>query len=151
MLLEPADIRPFVKVPELLSDEKAQHMIDSAESRARLLAPCLADLTDDPRVRSDLTEDQVNVVRDILSTAIVRWADGGRGVVQTEAKGEYSQTIGGVRRGEGLFRPNEIRELQDICKGARRGRASTIATWLGLDTPAPTVHPFITDNEGEYW
>ncbi|WKW84803.1 head-to-tail adaptor [Gordonia phage Jamzy] len=119
--LTPDLIRSLVKVPELLSDEKAQYMIDVAMSRARLLAPCLATDYDEG---DKLTDDELRVALDTVADAIVRWADGARGAVQTEAKGEYSQTI--RQNTLGLFRPNEIRELQAICKGAkRRGKAST--------------------------
>ncbi|QOP64381.1 head-to-tail adaptor [Gordonia phage Hexbug] len=120
-IIKPDDVIPFVKVPELLGESKAQEMVDVAIARARLLAPCLADdYEGDP-----LSEDELVVVRDTIRDAIVRWADGGRGIVTTEAKGEYSQSIRQTNS-LGLFRPNEIRELQSICKGAkRRGKAST--------------------------
>lgn len=147
MLLEPADVRRFVKVPELLDDNTAQDMIDTAEARARLLAPCLGDLTDDPRIGSGLTDDELIVVRDLLRDAVVRWADGGRGIVAAQAKGEYSETLRNTNT-LGLFRPNDIRELQSICKGAkRRGKASTVATWIGLEPEVPTAHPFVTDTD----
>ncbi|UJQ86177.1 head-to-tail adaptor [Gordonia phage GiKK] len=121
LTITPADVRMLVKVPELLEDAKAQYMIDTAMSRARLLAPCLAE---DYSEGDALTEDELNVIRDTIMDAIVRWVDGARGIVQTEAKGEYSQTI--RQNTLGLFRPNEIRELQSICKGAKsRGKAST--------------------------
>ncbi|QCW22014.1 head-to-tail adaptor [Gordonia phage Yakult] len=120
-LLTPAQVKRLVKVPEVLDDETAQDMIDTAMARARLLAPCLADDYDgDP-----LTADELVVVRDVLRDAVVRWADGGRGIVAAQAKGEYSETLRNTNT-LGLFRPNDIRELQNVCKDARkRGKAST--------------------------
>lgn len=127
-----------------LEQGMADDMIATAWSRAQRAAPCLAD--DD----SDLTAADIEIVKDVLRSAILRWAERGTGVVAQRTAGEYGETI--RDNGSTLFRPNEIRDLLGVCGSIRkRGRASTISTlpsWAG--PPTPDVHPFLTDTDGEW-
>lgn len=132
------DLAPF---DDSLSEAEAQIMIRSAWAKAILVAPCLRDddaLSGDPA--------QAEVVKEVLRGAILRWAERGAGAISQRQAGEYSETL--RRIGSNRFRPNEIRDLQNVCSSERRKpRASTILTGNWGAIPTPTVHPFFTDSE----
>lgn len=98
----------------------AEDMIRTAWVRALRLAPCLKEPDfDDP---ADL-----EIVKDVLRGAILRWSERGSGAVTQRTAGEYGETL--KESDSALFRPQEIRDLQSLCSGYRkRGRASTIST-----------------------
>lgn len=132
-----SDLQKFA--PEL-QQAQAEDMIATAWARAQQAAPCLKDEA------TELDPSDVEIVKDVLRSAILRWDDRGSGAVAQRTAGEYGETF---RAGESnLFRPNEIRDLRSVCGNVRkRGRASTISTVPPGYYEAPTVHPFLTGGE----
>lgn len=103
-----------------LETATAQDMIRTAWVRARRVAPCLKE----PEFFDDL--EDIELLKDILRGAILRWNERGSGAVTSRNAGEYGETL---KADASLFRPQEIRDLQSLCSGfRRRGRASTIST-----------------------
>jgi len=103
-----------------LSDEQAEAMISTVWARAKKVAPCLkedAALAD---------EDDEEFVRGILRAVVLRWADSGSGVHTNRVAGDYQEGLN--QFGGGLFRPNEILDLQQMCITFSGQRATTIPT-----------------------
>lgn len=100
---------------------RVDDMIDDAEARALLAAPCLA-------VPGDLTEDQRKAVKAILRGALMRWSDAGTGVVQSESSGTLSTTVDTTIVRRGLFWPSEVAELQKICSDGQSGKVFAVDT-----------------------
>ncbi|MGK8466275.1 hypothetical protein [Nocardia cyriacigeorgica] len=115
-----------------IAENLATAMIATAWARAQKIAPCLKDLAAD--------DTQAEVVKSTLRSVVLRWYDTGSGGVVARTAGDFSERLSGF--GGGLFRPDEIRDLQEVCGSAGRGgKATTIPTW---DEPTPpTVHPFV--------
>ncbi|QDM56434.1 head-to-tail adaptor [Gordonia phage Pons] len=117
-----ADLQKF---DDEITEGEAQDMIATAWARAKRAAPCLGD-AEWPGTDAGADED-VEILKDTMRGAILRWADRGSGAVQARSAGDYGETI--VTGDGNLYRPNEIRELQDLCKSyRRRGSATTILT-----------------------
>lgn len=120
----PADLQKF---DADLDTATAEDMIRTAWVRALRLAPCLGEEDFDSPL-------DLEVVKDVLRGAILRWNERGAGAVQQRTAGEYGETL--REDNANLFRPNEIRDLQSLCSDYRkRGRASTISTlpsWAGV-------------------
>lgn len=128
--------------PEL-SNDTADAMLATAWARAQQAAPCLRE--DAP----DLDSADVEIIKDVLRSAILRWDERGSGAVAQRTAGEYGETFR-ASDSSTLFRPNEIRDLQSVCGNVRkRGRASTISTIPPGYHQTPTVHPFLTGGEGD--
>lgn len=115
--LTPEDL---LKFSDDLDSDAAADMIRTAWARALRLAPCLKEPDfEDP--------EGLEVLKDVLRTAILRWHDRGSGAVVQRTAGEYGETL--RSDGGALFLPQEIRDLQSLCKDYRkRGRASTLST-----------------------
>lgn len=146
-------MQPPITYPDLqkfdatLDQAQADDMIATAWARAGQAAPCLKDAGDDT-----LDAEDLEIVKDVLRSAILRWVERGSGAVVSRSAGEYGETLARIDDSGNLFRPGEIRDLKQVCGNLRkRGRASTISTlppWAG--GPTPTVHPFLTDTEDRY-
>lgn len=130
-----ADLQKF---DDTISSAAGEDMLATAWARAIDAAPCLGDEEAEP-----LSDVEVQIVRDVLRSAVLRWHDRGSGAHSQRTAGEYGETL---RAGDtNLFRPNEIRDLHKVCgTSRRRGKASTILTSSMWDAPTPTVHPFLT-------
>lgn len=151
-----------------LTEAEATPMIRSAWARAISIAPCLGTGFD------ELTDVQKEIVCDVLRGAILRWADRGSGAVAQRNAGDYGETLRGGSTG--LFQPDEIRDLQDVCsEHKRRGRATTIPTgdnrgmvtqhadWCAVNFAAGALAPGVgtpvfcdcgadlTDGQGPLW
>lgn len=119
------DVRPFIVSG---NDEAIQALIDGTLARAAMLAPCLA--------VGDLDANVEAAAKDILVQVITRAVETGTGQVTTMSAGGFSQSVDTTQRRVTRFRPDEIRELQQLC-GIRRGGAFTITTMY--DTPDGAV------------
>ena len=93
-----------------ITEAQADALIKQAESQAKLAAPCLS---------GDLTDDQVDALKGILTSAVVRWYEAGSGALGQQSVGPFALTPD-TRVRRGAFWPTEIRDLQRIC-GARNG------------------------------
>jgi hypothetical protein len=134
------DVAPFAPTANAAL---VQALIDGTVARAARLAPCIKD--------DNLDEDSVAAAKDILVQVVARAVETGTGQVTTISAGSFSQSVDTTQRRTTRFRPDEIRELQQIC-GVTRGGAFTIAlTYDSSDaltedfSPAPTppgVEPF---------
>ena len=103
-----------------LETATAGDMIRTAWVRALRFAPCLKEEDFDD-------EADLEIVKDVLRGAILRWAERGSGAVTQRNAGEYGETL--KASDTALFRPQEIRDLQSLCSGYRkRGLATTIST-----------------------
>lgn len=103
-----------------VEEDIANAMITSVWARAVKVAPCLkVDGTlDDP--------DDAEVVKAVLRAVIMRWLDTGSGAVTQRAADGYQETL--RDHGGGLFRPEEIKDLQAFCAGTQSQAAQTIRT-----------------------
>ncbi len=104
------------KVAPNIDQEKAQAFIDDALALAVLVAPCLAEPT--PEV--------IPAAKAILRGAVLRWYDVGTGAVVSQASGSDSVTYDTSRSRRNQFFPNEIVQLQKLCKDSTKGAAFTI-------------------------
>jgi hypothetical protein len=94
--------------------EKAELMIDDAESLALLVAPCLDMDLDD----YDLSDNRQLAVKAVLRAAILRWQDSGTGAFQQQTTGPFGVTMDTRQARRGMFWPSEIEQLQDICRAS---------------------------------
>lgn len=115
LAIEPGDVTPFITSG--YGDDTIETMITGTIARASQFAPCIKD--------TDLDEDTVNAMRDILINVIVRAMETGSGQITTMSAGGFSQSIDTTARRSQRFRPDEIRELQSLC-GISRGGAFMI-------------------------
>jgi len=104
------------------SEDAVEALIAGTLARAAKIAPCLKG--------DDLDEDSMAAAKDVLVGVILRALEVGTGEVTTMMAGSFQQTIDTTKRRAQRFRPEEIRELQQIC-GITRGGAFTIT--LGQD------------------
>jgi hypothetical protein len=104
------------------SQDAVEALIAGTVARAARFAPCLKG--------DDLDEDSAAAAKDILVGVILRALEAGTGEVASLMAGSFQQTIDTTRRRVQRFRPDEIRELQQLC-GITRGGAFTIT--LGED------------------
>ena len=105
VFLTPDDLAAFVSI----DPARAAAMIEDAEAQAVLAAPCLADpgFTADPQ--------RVAAVRSVLRGAVLRWHEAGSGSVVQETTGPFSRTIDTKTARRGMFWPDEIAQLRDLC------------------------------------
>lgn len=110
--LTPADLQVF---NPKLDGAKAAAMIEDATAMAAGVAPCIATSTD-AGVRAQ--------VKAILRAAILRWDDAGSGALVTKQRtsGPFTnqETYDNRAHRSGMFWPDEITQLQGLCKGAAR-------------------------------
>lgn len=125
VFLESSDLTPFAEIDPV----KADAMIEDAEARALLAAPCLGSDFD-----PELTDVQVAAVRSILRGAILRWNEAGTGAVASQTAGPFGQTLDTRQVRKSMFWPSEINELQDICTG---GMGSVYTLSLAGPDPVP--------------
>lgn len=142
----PIQFSDLQKFDAELDQAQAEDMIATAWARAQRIAPCLKEEA------PELDSSDIEIVKDVLRSAILRWSERGSGAVVQRTAGEYGETLAKADDSGNLFRPNEIRDLQSVCGNARkRGRASTISTIpTGYYGDEPTVHPFLTDTDNEF-
>ena len=134
--IDPADLAVFD--PDI-EEERAEAMIATVWARARTVAPCLA--SDDV----ELSPDQFEVVKGIVRDAVLRWSDVGTGVTKSRTAGDYAESYDAGAGRSGLFRPDEIHELQNVCRAVRRPTQRAYSIDLGFRTPGiATAHPFLT-------
>ena len=112
-----------IDLPEdIASNAMAPIWIDGANARASRVAPCLASTDPAP------THDQLAEARLVLIGAVLRWAEAGSGAVQSKSVGPAAVTFDTSQaRGFKLW-PNEIVQLQDICKSSESAKAFSIDT-----------------------
>lgn len=112
-----------------LDSAMVQRLIDGTLARAALVAPCLA-------VEGFAYEDAAKAV---LVDVVLRRAETGTGVVQSEAAGPMSRTYFSSARA--LFWPAEVAELQALCALAAEagdGGAAALPVYAMPD-PDPAV------------
>lgn len=111
----------------------AQRLIDGTVARAAALAPCI------------LAEDfpYTEAAQAIICDVILRRAEAGLGVVQSETAGPMSRTFfPAAATGRALFLPGEIAELQALCTAASAAPADVaLPTWAM--PPAPGSEPLV--------
>lgn len=113
--LTPGDLEPFASISEGL----ALAMIKYAIAEAALVAPCIDG--------DELTDRQVDAAKSVILGAVLRWNDAKSGAVTTNQAGSFQQVIDSNTRRYGMFWPQEIRKLSNLC-GQRSGRAFSIET-----------------------
>lgn len=105
----------IITVGELPASMQSAEMVDlmvaGVNAQASRVAPCLVDTTTPP------TTDQLDEARLVLFGALKRWIEAGSGALQQEGAGIFTRTIDTRQRGGWKLRPDEIEQLQDICKG----------------------------------
>ena len=107
------------------SNAQVDALLAGTLARAKRIAPCL--FSEDPTPPS---ADALAEAKDIIVQAVVRNIEAGTGEVTTLIAGPMQQTVDTTKRRTVRLRPDEIRELQNLC-GIKRGGAFTIA--LGYD------------------
>lgn len=138
-ILTPADIQKF---DDSLPDDVVQDMINTVAARVVKMCPALRLPLDDPA--NPLADDvSSEVLKDVMRAAVLRWAERGSGAVREQGSGDFSQSL--VVDRAGLFRPNEIRDIADVCGNARAHAqtASTILTGAPTAYQLPSAHPFL--------
>ena len=122
MFLTPDDLAAFADI----DPAKAAAMIEDAEAMAVLAAPCITD----EEFRAD--PQRVAAVRSILRGAVLRWHEAGTGAVVQESTGPFSRTVDTKTARKGMFWPDEISQLRDLCAefsgDSREGRAFEVDT-----------------------
>lgn len=118
------DLASFVE----LDAAKAQEMIDDVTARATLVAPCM-------RAPADLDPQQYAAIRAIIRGAVLRWAEGGSGAVQSVAVGPYSQTLDTRQPQRVLLWPSEIEDLQRVCQGTGGSSGAFAVDTVSLTFP----------------
>ena len=109
-----------------IEEPVANAMIASVWARAVKLAPCLKTKEWSETDTDDAYED-TQFVKDILRRTILRWSDSGSGAVTQRSAGEYGESLS--EYSGGLFRPDEVRDLQNLCaESAHAQKATTILT-----------------------
>lgn len=121
--------------PELAED-MADAMITSVWARCTKVAPCLKEM-EWSETESDEEYENTQLVKTIVRAAVLRWSDSGSGIVTQRIAGDYQETLSGVSGG-GLLRPDEIRDLQQLCATSSTQAAVTVPTWP--DGPYVTQH-----------
>ncbi|MDH3021152.1 hypothetical protein [Gordonia alkanivorans] len=141
------DIKAFVD-DDVLSDSTIQSMINTAAARAVKVAPCLRiPLSSTDPVSPLADEVSAEIVKDVMRSAVLRWIDRGSGAVYSETSGDFQRSL--LKDSASLFRPNEIRDLEEVCRDYRRRQtASTVLTFAPNAYQVPSVHPFVTDTDG---
>lgn len=127
-----ADIKVFE--PDIAEDI-ADALISGVWARARKLAPCLKS----PETELDDTDSEL--LRSTLRSAVLRWHDQGSGAVASRSALDFSETLRSDRGG--LFRPDEVRDLLEMCTNYRQDSATTIDTSGGWGA-WPSAHPFLS-------
>ena len=107
MFLVPDDLAAFADI----DPARAGAMIEDAEAMAVLAAPCITD----EGFRAD--PQRVAAVRSILRGAVLRWHEAGTGAVVQESTGPFSRTVDTKTARKGMFWPDEISQLRDLCAG----------------------------------
>lgn len=134
MIITPSDLAPFADI----DSDKAQAMIDDALAMAARAAPCILD--------GDLDPSDQAAVRAILRNAILRWNEAGAGalagVTQQAGNFQVSQTLDTRAPRRSLLRPEEVTQLQAICRES--GRAFEINVVPGSTWPHVRSCPAIT-------
>lgn len=111
--LTPADLQHFADIPEA----KAQEMIKDAVALAARIAPCI------------LSEDfkYADAAKAIIREAILRRNESGTGVFTQQGAGPFQVSTDTRQPRRALFRPDEIQQLQQMCK-------ETTARAFAIDT-----------------
>jgi len=109
-----ADLEPFADI----EPAKAQAMISDALALAARVAPCI----------TEETFEYEAAAKAILRGAIIRWHDAGSGALQSQTAGPFGQTVDTRQPRRGMFRPSEIEQLQDLCKGPDTSGAFAVDT-----------------------
>jgi len=104
------------------SEDMVEALIAGTVARAARFAPCLKE--------DSLDEVSLAAAKDILIGVVLRALEAGTGEVTSLMAGSFQQNIDTTQRRVQRFRPDEIRELQQIC-GITKGGAFTIT--LGED------------------
>jgi hypothetical protein len=112
--ISPGDVLVFLPGA---NEALVQAIIDGTMARARRLAPCLADESEDA--------DFLAAAKDILVGIVVRAVEVSGGETVNIIAGPFQQGLDSSKRRATRFRPDEIRDLQALC-GIRRGGAFTI-------------------------
>lgn len=131
--LVPADLQAFT---ESLSDETATKMINAVWSRAIKIAPCLKE--------EDLPEEDMDYAKSILLGILLRWDEQGAGGRASRSAGDFAESY----TGGGLIRPEEISDLQKVCRGFRASRAFTASTAPSWGRPLTRHSPECSINFG---
>jgi hypothetical protein len=115
LMLYPSDLMTFA--PDL-DPAKASQMIEDAMALAEVIAPCI------------VTEDfaYTKAAKAILRGAILRWHEAGTGATIQQSAGPFAQSIDTKQQRRGMFWPNEIEQLQNLCKGVETTGAFSIDT-----------------------
>jgi hypothetical protein len=116
--LEPSDLAPFAAIDAA----KAEAMVADAEALAVLAAPCL--LSDDFAY--------ADAAKAILRSAVLRWHETGSGALQAQTMGPFGATYDTRQVRRGMFQPDEIVALQNLCSSNQGG-----AYTLSLAGPDP--------------
>lgn len=110
MWIDPVDLEPFATIEPV----KAAAMIADAEAQAALAAPCLGDAT------TNLSDSQAAAVKAVLRRALLRWHEAGnagqRKAHQQTAGPFGEQSTFETTGSRGLFWPQEIADLQAVCR-----------------------------------
>jgi hypothetical protein len=128
MFLEATDLTPFADIDA----DKAEAMIQDAESTAVLVAPCLADLeTAKPGETPEQAKARTlkrNAVKAIIRGAVLRWDDSGQGALVQQSAGPFAQQVDTRQPRKAMFWPSEIEQLQSICSSTTTGKAFAVDT-----------------------
>lgn len=110
----PSDLDAFANIDPV----KASAMIEDAMALAARVAPCI------------LTAEfaYAAAAKAILRGAILRWNEAGTGATVQQSAGPFAQSIDTKQQRRGMFWPQEIEQLQDLCKGVETEGAFSIDT-----------------------
>jgi hypothetical protein len=121
-------------LPSALQDvELIEDLVAGANAKAARVAPCLVETADSAASAE---------ARLVLLGAIKRWVDAGAGALQQQTAGPFGVTVDTRQRTGYNFWPSEIRDLQDICRGADEKKAFSVDTvcTTGAHSPICAVY-----------
>jgi hypothetical protein len=112
--LSPSDLDAFASIDPV----KANAMIEDALALAERVAPCI--------VSADFAYPKA--AKAILRGAILRWHEAGTGATVQQSAGPFAQSIDTKQQRRSMFWPQEIEQLQDLCKGVEVSGAFSVDT-----------------------
>lgn len=117
----------------LQSAESIDLMLAGLNARAARLAPCLV-----PVPPAVVDPDKLDEAKLILLGVIKRWVEAGSGAIVQQQAGPFGMTTDTRQRGGWKLWPQDITDLQDLCKEISGAEGKAFVVSLGPD--CSTVH-----------
>lgn len=119
--LVPDDLSPFAPS---ISVDKALAMIEDAMALAARVAPCI--------MSADFEHGAA--AKAILRGAVLRWNEAGTGAFQAQTVGPYGATVDTRQQRRSMFWPQEIEDLQALCRTDTEREGAFAVDTVGVPT-----------------